>query len=78
MYTEVYIEVPVIILAKRNQKNLYSDVKNGNTKDVVGMDLELQLPKNPDVLLFNDGTKTPEEIFETLIENLDNITKRNE
>lgn len=77
-YTEVYIEVPVTILAERNQKNLYSDVKNGNTKDVVGMDLELQLPKNPDVLLFNDGTKTPEEIFETLIENLDNITKRNE
>ena len=75
MYTEVYIEVPVTILAKRNQKNLYSDVKNGNTKDVVGMDLELQLPKNSDVLLFNDGTKTPEEIFETLIENLDNITK---
>ena len=78
MYTEVYIEVPVIISTERNQKNLYSDVKNGNTKDVVGMDLELQLPKNPDVLLFNDGTKTPEEIFETLIENLDNITKRNE
>lgn len=74
-YTEIFIDVPVPVLAKRNQKNLYSDVKSGNTKNVVGMDLELQLPKNPDVLLFNDGTQTPEEIFSTLIEKLDDIIK---
>ena len=74
-YSEIYIEVPVPVLAKRNQKNLYSDVKNGNTKDVVGMDLDLQLPKNPDVLLFNDGTQSPEGIFATLIEKLNDITK---
>ena len=74
-YIEIFIDVPVSVLAKRNQKNLYSDVKSGNTKDVVGMDLELQLPKNPDVILFNDGMQTPEEIFVTLIEKLDDMMK---
>lgn len=66
-YSEIYIEVPLPVLEKRNQKNLYQDVKDGKRGNVVGMDLELQLPGNPDIRLVNDGTKTPEEMCRILI-----------
>lgn len=65
-YTEIYINVPMEILEQRNQKNLYDDVKKGTAENVVGMDLELELPKNPDVVLVNDGVKRPEEMGEEL------------
>lgn len=61
-YTEVYIQVPMEILEQRNQKNLYDDVKRGTVENVVGMDLGLELPKSPDIVLRNDGTKSPEEM----------------
>lgn len=66
-YTEIYIEVPMDILEKRNQKNLYHDVKNGVVKNVVGMDMEYQLPRNPDIRLVNDGSKSVEELHEELL-----------
>jgi len=66
-YTEIYIEVPMDILEKRNQKNLYYDVKNGVVKNVVGMDMEYQLPRNPDIRLVNDGSKSVEELHEELL-----------
>ncbi|EOS29431.1 hypothetical protein C807_02817 [Lachnospiraceae bacterium 28-4] len=66
-YSEIYIEVPLAVLEERNQKNLYRDVKDGKREDVVGMDLKLQLPENPDIRLVNDGTRTPEEMCQVLI-----------
>ncbi|MCI8844833.1 MAG: adenylyl-sulfate kinase [Lachnospiraceae bacterium] len=69
-YSEIYIEVPLPVLEKRNQKNLYQDVKDGIRGNVVGMDLELQLPEKPDIRLVNDGKKTPEEMCRILLEEL--------
>ena len=58
-YSEIYIEVPLPVLEKRNQKNLYQEVKDG-----------IQLSENPDIRLVNDGTETPEEMCRILIEEL--------
>ena len=49
------------ILEKRNHKNLYHDVKQGMIENVVGMDLELELPNTPNIKLCNDGIRSPEE-----------------
>ncbi|MDE7177500.1 MAG: adenylyl-sulfate kinase [Lachnospiraceae bacterium] len=65
-YSEIYIKVPIEVLEKRNQKNLYHDVKKGTAENVVGMDLELELPENSDFILVNDGVKSPEEMGEEL------------
>lgn len=54
-YREIYIEVPMEVLQDRNQKNLYRD-----GSDVVGVDLELELPENPDFVVKNDGTLQPQ------------------
>ena len=69
-YTEIYIEVPLEVLEQRNQKNLYSNVRDGFTQDVVGMDLKLELPRNPDIHVLNDGKKSAEEVLETILEQL--------
>ena len=60
-YREIYIEVPMGVLQQRNQKNLYRD---GN--DVVGVDLELEFPENPDIILKNDGVLPLQEMAEQI------------
>ena len=70
-YKEVYIEVPMEVLEQRNQKGLYQ-----SGSDVVGVDLDMELPKNPDLVLRNDGALTPkvmaEQIWNTLCAGEDN------
>lgn len=56
-YKEIYIQVPMEVLRKRNQKGLYQ-----SGSEVVGMDLEPELPRNPDVTVKNDGTLPPQAI----------------
>lgn len=66
-YLEIFLDVPMEILQRRNQKNLYQDVKIGKASNVVGMDLQLQLPQNPDIRIVNDGESTPEDVFAFLL-----------
>lgn len=56
-YREIYIKVKRETLYQRNQKGLYTSGKN-----VVGVDLPFDEPKTPDVVVANDGERTPEEI----------------
>ena len=58
-YKEIYIEVSMEVLKQRNQKGLY---RSGS--DVVGVDLELELPENPDLVLKNDGALPPQAMAE--------------
>ena len=60
-YKEIYIKVTRETLFRRNQKGLYSA-----GKDVVGVDLPFDEPKNPDVVIHNDGSESPEAIVARL------------
>ena len=57
-YKEIYIKVSMETLYKRDKKGLYSS----GAKNVVGIDLPWDEPKNADVVIENDGGETPEEI----------------
>jgi len=65
-YKEVYLDVPMAVLRKRDQKNLYSSAESGKIKDVVGVDITAEKPKNPDMTILNDGSKTPEKIVQEI------------
>ena len=65
-YHEIFLDVPMDILIKRDQKGLYSGVKSGKERDVVGVDQEVELPKNPDLIIINDGSKTPQEVVDEI------------
>ncbi len=55
-YVEVYLDVSLDILRKRNQKGLYLKQQKGGLVNLAGVDMETQLPKNPDIVLKNEGT----------------------
>ncbi|MDD2656643.1 MAG: adenylyl-sulfate kinase [Patescibacteria group bacterium] len=53
---EIFIEVSENVLNERDQKNLYSKGKTGETKNVYGIDQSFDIPKNPDLIIKNDGS----------------------
>ena len=57
-YTEVFLDVPINELAVRDKKKLYSKGLKGEIKNVVGIDIKAELPKKPDIKIFNYGNLT--------------------
>lgn len=56
-YFEVYVKASLDTLRRRDQKGLYS----GADQDVAGIHFQVEEPKTPDLVLENDGQRTPEE-----------------
>jgi adenylylsulfate kinase len=52
-YLQVYLDVPMSVLAERDQKGLYSGVSLGQASDVGGMDLPVSLPIDSHLVLEN-------------------------
>ena len=65
-FKEIYLRVPLDILKKRDQKELYSRALNQELKNVMGLDLKFEEPQRPDVVIDNDGTKAPTDIAKEL------------
>jgi adenylyl-sulfate kinase len=66
-YTEVFIDVPMDELIRRDPKGLYLKALAGEVRDVAGIDLEFEQPKSPDLVIENHGadadiTKFSEQI----------------
>lgn len=66
-YFEVYLKVPMDVLRKRNQKNLYEDSAN----ELVGLGVGMEEPQRSDLVIINDGSRSPEEIAEEIIRKVD-------
>ncbi len=62
-YIEVYLKVPMEILKERNQKNLYKEAQS----EVVGLGVGMEEPRVPDLVITNDGTRTPDDIAEEIL-----------
>lgn len=57
-YFEVYIDVPMPELVRRDQKGLYSGALAGNIKDVVGVDIPFPAPTAPDMVVANGEARS--------------------
>lgn len=66
-YIEILLDVPIAVLRQRDSKGIYSSDQTG---DVVGVDITPEHPRNPDYVIFNDGTIAPEQIVERLLDEL--------
>ena len=53
-YIEIYLDVDMDILIKRDKKTLYSRALKGLEKNVVGVDLPYDIPKKPELFLKNN------------------------
>lgn len=67
-YKEIYLQAPMEVLRKRDKKQLYGISKNSKTAgNVVGIDIKMEEPKNPDIVICNDGSKLPEDIAKMIV-----------
>ena len=69
-YKEVYLKVSQNILEKRDLKGVYAKYKNGEIDNVVGYDIEFIEPKFPDIIIENDGGKSPDNLSTNIIDEL--------
>ena len=63
-YCEIYVKASMETLRRRDQKGLYSQ----GEIDVAGVHFAIEEPKAPDLILCNDGEKTPEEQAQKIME----------
>lgn len=61
-YFEIYIKASMDTLCSRDQKGLYTKAK----ENVAGVHFQIEEPKNPDLILENDGQRTPEQQVKVL------------
>lgn len=69
-YVEIFLDVPLDELARRDPKMIYARASRGEIKDVAGVDLAVDLPKTPDVLLTWREGWSVDSTFEELLEKL--------
>lgn len=67
-YKEIYLKVSPQTLYARDQKSLYSGFRKGQQSDIAGMDVSIEEPENPDLLLCNEGGNSPEASLQKIIE----------
>ena len=59
-YYEIFLDVPIDILKRRDTKNIYKNYSEGKIKNVYGLDLKYDKPLNADLYLDNYSV-TPDE-----------------
>ena len=67
-YVEIFLNVNKDILMKRDRKGLYSGQSTGKIENVAGMDQDVEFPKNPDIIIENDGTITISDCVNKIME----------
>ncbi len=54
-YREIYLQVPMEELRRRDSKGIYARAECGDARDVVGLDVPAEAPEAPDLVLDNYG-----------------------
>lgn len=66
-YFEVYIKVPLDELIKRDPKKIYANYFSGKVTNVAGLDLKIDEPKNPDLILDYNKESNIEKMSEIFL-----------
>lgn len=74
-YFEVYLKVPVDELRRRDPKGIYRKFDAGQIKSIAGLDLAIEEPKNPDMLVEFDNRVSVRDVASRIIEQANCRTK---
>lgn len=74
-YFEVFIDVPIEILLKRDYKKLYKNALEKKIKNVVGIDIKFVKPKKPDFII--DNTSSKKKLYKYYPKIIKQIKKKN-
>lgn len=67
-YVEIFVNTPMEVLNRRDQKGMYSAYQKGETKDIVGKDVKVELPTNPDIEIVNDDCNDIDESVKRILD----------
>ena len=65
-YIEVYLNVPMKELQIRDPKGLYASFNRGELKNLVGLDMDAELPKYPDLIINNYSETTSNDAVDMI------------
>jgi len=66
-YVEIYLEVPMEELMVRDPKKIYLRYKNGELKNIVGLDLPFEPPTVPTLIIKNYGKIDPNHAVNMIV-----------
>lgn len=69
-YREIYVKVSMEVLKKRNQKGLYSlssEHSQKNSRQVAGIQVDIEEPKKPDMVLENEGNTSIQKLTDRIV-----------
>ena len=66
-YVEIYLAVDLDTLKKRDPKGLYRRAEAGEIDNVMGVDLPVEEPEMPDLVILNDGDTDPGSIARMIL-----------
>jgi adenylylsulfate kinase len=69
-YCEIFLDVPIDELKRRDTKGIYERFDRKELKNVAGIDLKVDYPKNPDVVLHFTASLDQDAMFAELISQL--------
>jgi len=67
-YGEVYLRAQLGNLVARDSKNLYAPAIQGETRNVVGVDIDFPEPRTPDLVFDTDHSEAPAEIARRILD----------
>ena len=67
-YFEVFLDVPLAELRRRDPKGIYQAFDAGEIRDVAGLDLPVDLPEAPDLVLSFSGKETATVLAEQTLD----------
>lgn len=72
-YFEVFLDTPLDIVINRDIKGIYTPAISGETRNVVGVDIEFPIPKNPDLIIENNMEESVSVIAENIMKNMTKV-----
>ena len=72
-YIEIYIKVPFNKIIEKDKNKLFSKALKKEEKNVVGIDIKIEEPKKPDIVIENDMKTSITDLSRYLINKIDLI-----
>ncbi len=69
-YVEVFVNTSLSKCEERDSKGLYKLAREGSLKEFTGVSDPYEEPKNPDISINSDGSKSPEYLVEKIFQKL--------
>ena len=75
-YYEIFLDIPLEELKKRDSKGIYKKFEEGNLKNIAGLDLTIQKPTEPDMHIIDNNKINTEIITNFVIKMMHNSNKK--